>query len=184
MSSSVTSDHWASNSRSGAITLGSGSYAHALATICCSVTQLCPTHCDRMDCSMLGFPILHYLSELLKLISIKSKTPSNYLILCCPFLLLPSIFPRIRVFSNELALPIKWPKYWSFSFSISPSSEYSGLTGLISLLSKGLSRVFSSTRVRRHQSFNTLPSLWSNSHMTSKIILLLKPVSESLLAQS
>ena len=147
MSSSVTSDHWASNSRSGAITLGSGSYAHALATICCSVTQLCPTHCDRMDCSMLGFPILHYLSELLKLISIKSKTPSNYLILCCPFLLLPSIFPRIRVFSNELALPIKWPKYWSFSFSISPSSEYSGLTGLISLLSKGPSRVFSNTTI-------------------------------------
>ena len=170
MSSSVTSDHWASNSRSGAITLGSGSYAHALATICCSVTQLCPTHCDRMDCSMLGFPILHYLSELLKLISIKSKTPSNYLILCCPFLLLPSIFPRIRVFSNELALPIKWPKYWSFSFSISPSSEYSGLiswglTGLISLLSKGPSRVFSNTTIWKHQFFGTQLSLWSNSHI-------------------
>ena len=127
MSSSVTSDHWTSDSGSGAITLGSGSYAHALATICCSVTQLCPTHCDRMDCSMPGFPVLHYLSELLKLISIKSKMPSNHLILCCPLLLLPSIFPSIRVFSKELSLPIKWPKYWSFSFSISPSSEYSGL---------------------------------------------------------
>ena len=172
MSSSVTSDHWASNSRSGAITLGSGSYAHALATICCSVTQLCPTHCDRMDCSMLGFPILHYLSELLKLISIKSKTPSNYLILCCPFLLLPSIFPRIRVFSNELALPIKWPKYWSFSFSISPSSEYSGLiswglTGLISLLSEELSRVFSSTIIWKHPFLGAQLSLWSSSYKST-----------------
>ena len=65
--------------------------------------------------------------SLLKLMSIQSVTPTNHLILCCPLLLLPSIFPSIRVFSNELALYIRWPKYWSFSFSISPSSECSGL---------------------------------------------------------
>ena len=65
--------------------------------------------------------------SLLKLMSIKSVMPSNYLILCCPFLLLPSIFSSIRVFSNESVLRIRWPKYWSFNFSISPSNEYSGL---------------------------------------------------------
>ena len=65
--------------------------------------------------------------SLLKLMSIKSVMPSNYLILCHPFLLLPSIFPSIRVFSNDSVLCIRWPKYWSFSFSISPSNEYSGL---------------------------------------------------------
>ena len=65
---------------------------------------------------------------LLKLMSVESVMPSNYLILCCPFLLLPSLFPSIRVFSSELTLHIRWPKYWSFSFSISPSNEYSGLT--------------------------------------------------------
>ena len=71
-------------------------------------------------------PITNYQS-LLKLMSIKSVMPSNHLILCCPLLLPPSIFPSIRVFSNESALRIRWPKYWSFSFSISPSNEYSGL---------------------------------------------------------
>ena len=75
-----------------------------------------------------GFPVLHYLPELLKLMSIESVMPSNPLILCHPLLLLPSIFPSIRVFSNESVLCIRWPKYWSFSFSISPSNEYSGLT--------------------------------------------------------
>ena len=65
--------------------------------------------------------------SLLKLMSIESVMPSNRLILCCPLLLLPSVFPRIRVFSSVSALPIRWPKYWSFSFSISPSNEYSGL---------------------------------------------------------
>ena len=65
--------------------------------------------------------------SLLKLMAIESVTPSNYLILCCPLLLLPSIFPSIRVLSNESALLIRWPKYWSFSFSISPANEYSGL---------------------------------------------------------
>ena len=90
--------------------------------------------------------------SLLKFMSIESVMPSNHLILCHP-LLLPSIFPSIRVFSYELALCIRWAKYWSFSFSISPSKEYSGLifsglTGLISLQSKGLSKVFSNTTVQ------------------------------------
>ena len=75
---------------------------------------------------MLGFPV-HYLLEFLKVMFIKSVTPSNYLILCHPLLLLLSIFPSIRIFSNESALRIRWPKYWSFSFNISPSNEYSGL---------------------------------------------------------
>ena len=78
--------------------------------------------------------------SLLKLMSMELMMPSNHLILCCPLLLLPSIFPSIRVFSNESVLCIRWPKYWSFSFIISSSSEHSGL---ISLQSKGLSRVFS-----------------------------------------
>ena len=86
----------------------------------------------------------------LKFMSIESVMPSNHLILCHPLLLLPSIFPSIRAFSNELVLCIRWPKYWSFSFNISPSNEYSGLplgwTGWISLQSKGLSRVFSSSK--------------------------------------
>ena len=75
---------------------------------------------------MLGFPVLHYLPEFAQLMSIKSIIPSNYLILC-HHLLLPSIFPSIRVFSNESTLPIRLPNYRSFSFSISPSNEYSGL---------------------------------------------------------
>ena len=73
------------------------------------------------------FPDLHHLAELLKHMYMESLMPSNHLVLCHPLLLLPSIFPSIRVFSNETILPIRWPNYWSFSFSISPSSESSGL---------------------------------------------------------
>ena len=80
-----------------------------------------------MDCSTPGFPVPHNSWSLLKHMSFESVMPSNHLILCHPLLLLPSIFPSIRVFSNESALCIGWPEYWSFSFSISPSSEYSGL---------------------------------------------------------
>ena len=80
-----------------------------------------------MDCSTPGFPVLHHLPELLKLMSIESVMPSNHLILLHPLLLPPSIFLSIRVFSNESAPCIRWPKYWSFSFGISPSNEYSGL---------------------------------------------------------
>ena len=89
-----------------------------------SDAQSCLTLCDPMDCSTPGLPVHH---QLPKLMSIDSVMPSNHLILCYPLLLQPSIFPSIRAFSNELALCIRWPKYWSFSFSISPSSEYSGL---------------------------------------------------------
>ena len=80
-----------------------------------------------MDCSMPGLPVHLQLLELLKLMSINLVMPSNHLILCHPLLFLPSIFPSIRVFSNESVLRIRWPKYSSFSFSISPSNEYSGL---------------------------------------------------------
>ena len=93
---------------------------------CWSVTQQCLILCDPMDCSMLGFPVLHHL----KLMSIESVMLSNHLILCRPLLLLPSILPSISVFSKESLLYIRWPKYWSFCFSISPSSEYSGLISL------------------------------------------------------
>ena len=89
-----------------------------------SVTQSCLTLCDPMDCSKPGFPVHQQLPEsLLKLMSIESVMPSNHLILCRP-LFPPSIFPSIRVFFNESDLCIRWPKYWSFS--ISPSNEYSG----------------------------------------------------------
>ena len=91
------------------------------------VAKSCLILCDPMDCSMPDFPALHHLLEFAQLMSIKSVMPSNHLILRRPLLLLPSIFPSIRVFSNESALRIRWLKYWSFSFSISPSSEYSGL---------------------------------------------------------
>ena len=80
-----------------------------------------------MDCSTPGLLVQNQFPYLLKLMSIKSVMPSNHLILCHPLLLLPSIFPSIRVFSNESALCIRWPKYWSFSFSINLSNEYSGL---------------------------------------------------------
>ena len=121
-----------------------------------SVAQSCPTLCDPMDHSTPGLPVHHQLPEptqthvnwvgdviqpshsllspvhhqlleLLKLMSIESVKPTNHLMLCCPLLLLPSIFPRIRVFSNESVLCIRWPKYWSFSFNISPSDEHAGL---------------------------------------------------------
>ena len=92
-----------------------------------SVAQLCPTLCDPMNHSTPGLPVQHQRLDLLKLTSTESVMPSNHLILCRPLLLLPAMFPSIRVFSNESALCIRWPKYWSFSFSISTSNEYSGL---------------------------------------------------------
>ena len=98
---------------------------------CCSVTQSCLTHgrslCDPMDCSTPGFPVLHYLLQFAQThihCVGDAIQPSHPL---CPLILLPSIFHSIRVLSNESVLPIRWPKYWSFSFSISPSNEYSGL---------------------------------------------------------
>ena len=81
-----------------------------------------------MDCNMPNFPVLKISLSLLKLMSIEPMMPFNHLILCCPLLLLPSIFPSIMIFSNESVLCMRWPNYWSLSISISPSSEYSGLT--------------------------------------------------------
>ena len=92
-----------------------------------SISQSYPTLCDPMDCSTPGLPVHHQLPELLKLMSTELVMPSNHLLFCHPLLLLPPIFPSIRVFSNESVLCIRWPKYWSFSFSISLSNEYSGL---------------------------------------------------------
>ena len=125
-----------------------------------SVTQSCPTLCDPMNCSIPGLPVRHQLPEFSQLMSIESVMPSNYLILCCPLLLLPSIFPSIRVFSNESALGIRWPNIGvSASTSVPPrnTQDWSplGWTGWISLQSKGLSRVFPNTTVQKHQFFGT-----------------------------
>ena len=92
-----------------------------------SIAQLCLTLCDPMNHSTPGFPVHHQLPESTKSMPIESVMPPNHLILGHPLLLLPSIFPSIRVFSNQSALRIRWPKYWSFSFSISPSNEHPGL---------------------------------------------------------
>ena len=137
---------------------------------CCSVAQSCPTLCNPVEAA--HQPALSFTSpqSLLKLMFIQSMMPSNHLILCHPLLLLPPIFPIIRFFSKESALCIRWPKYWSFSFNISPSNEYSGLisfrlTGLISLQSMGFSRVLSNTTIQKHKFFETQLSLWFNSHI-------------------
>ena len=111
-----------------------------------------------------------------KLMSIELVMPSKHLILCRPLLLPPSIFLSIRVFSSESALCIRWPKYWSFSFSKSPSNYIQGwsplgLTGLISLQSKGLSRVFSSPTIGKHQFFSAQHSLWTKAHIHSTWLL-------------
>ena len=92
-----------------------------------SVAQPCQTLPNPMDCSTPGFPVHHQLPVLLKLTSIKSVVPSIHFILCRPLLLPPSIFPNIRVFSNESVLCIRWLKYWSFSFNISPANGHPGL---------------------------------------------------------
>ena len=93
-----------------------------------SVAQLCPTLCDPMNCSMPGLPLsITNSGTLLRLIPIKLVMPSSHLILCRPLLFLPPIPPSIRVSSNESTLCMRWPKYWSFSFGISPSNEHPGL---------------------------------------------------------
>ena len=129
-----------------------------------SVTHLCPTLCNPMYCSMPGFPTHHQFPE-----RVQTQVhrvcdviqPSHSL---CPLLFLPSVFPSIRVFSNESVLPIRWPKYWSFSFSISPSSDYSGLISCktdwfdlpsVQRILKSLLR----TIVQKHQFFGTQLSL-------------------------
>ena len=127
-----------------------------------SVAQSGLTLCDPMNHSMPGLPVLTNSWSLPKLTSLELVMPYNHLILCRPLLLLCSIFPSIRVFSNESVLHIRWPKYWSFSFSISPSNEYSELISfrvdwLISLQSKGLSSLLqhhsSKASILRHLAF-------------------------------
>ena len=130
-----------------------------------SVAESCP----GLQARQVSLCITNSLS-LLKLMSIELGMPSNHLILCCPLLLLPSIFPSIRVFSNESALCIRWPKYWSFSFSISPSNEYSGL---ISFRMDWLDLLADQRTLKsllQHHSSKALilrcsACLWSNSHI-------------------
>ena len=135
---------------------------------------------NLMDCSMpASLPITNTWS-LLKLMSIESVMPSNHLILCRPLILLPSVLPSIRVFSSKSVIRIMWPKYWSFHFSISPQHQHQniqdwfplGLTGLISLQCKGLSRVSSNITVQKHQFFRAQLSLWmwSKSHIRTRLL--------------
>ena len=132
-----------------------------------------------MNHSTPGLPVHHQLPEFTQthvhLVSdaIQPVMPSSHLILHRPLLLLPSIPPSIRVFSNESTLNMRWPKYWSFSFSIIPSKEIPGLISfrmdwLDLLQSKGLSRVFSNTTVQKHQFFGTQVSSQSNSHIHTR----------------
>ena len=126
--------------------------------------------CDPMDYSMPGPLSITNSQSLLKLMSLELVMPSNHLILCRLLLLLPSILSSIRVFTNELVLHIRWPKYWSFSFNISSSNEHSRLISFridwLDLLAvQGLSRIFSNTTVQKHQFFSTQLSSQSNSHI-------------------
>ena len=132
-----------------------------------SVAQSCPILCDPMDYSTRGLPVHHQLQEYIQLISIESVMTSNNLILCCPLLLLLSIFPSIRIFS-ESVLCIKWPKLWSFNFSISPSNEYSGLISFRMDFLDLLAVQGTLKRLLQHQKhpfFCVQPSLYSNSHI-------------------
>ena len=129
-----------------------------------------------MGCSTPDFPVLHCLWSLLTLMSTESVMQSNHLVFCHSLLLMPSVFPSIRVFSNESALRIRWTEYWSFSFSINPSNEYSGFISFRNdwidwfdqLVSKRLSRTFSSTTIRKHQFFSAQAFLLSKSHITTE----------------
>ena len=128
------------------------------------VAQSCPTLCNPMNCGTPGLPIHHNSRTLHKPMSIELVMLSNQFILCHPLLLLPSIFPSIRVFSKVSAVRTRWPKYWSFSFSISPSKEYSELISFrvdwFDFLSvQGTLK----SLLQHHQFFSTQPSLWSNS---------------------
>ena len=145
------------------------------------VLSQCSKLCSVVSCVFISVSLVHLISRVqlfatpwiaarqaslsiinsrssLKLLPIESVMPSSYLILCYPLLLLPPITPSIRVFSNESTFRMRWPKYWSFSFSISPSKEHPELTlewaGWISLQPKGFSRVFSNTTVQKHQLFS------------------------------
>ena len=142
---------------------------------CCSVTQSCPTLCAPMDCSMPGLPVLHHLLELAQTHvhwvgdAIQSSYPLS------PLLLLPWTFPSIRVFSNELAVCITWPKYWSFSFSISNSNEYSGLISFRIDWSDFVAVQGTLKSLLQHHSFKESVlwcsvSLWSSFHICTWLL--------------
>ena len=129
--------------------------------------------CDSLQphgCSTPSFRVLTVSWGLIKLMAIESMMPSSHLILCPPLHLLPSIFSRFRIFSNELALHIRWRKYWSFTFSISPFNEYSGRIsfridsfGLLAV--QGTLKSLLQHHIQKHQFLGAQPSLWSNSHI-------------------
>ena len=133
------------------------------------VAQLCPTVCDSMVAAHQASLSITNSWCLLKLMSIKPVMPSKHFIFCHPLLLLPSVFTSIRVFSNESALHIRCLNYWSFSFTISPSTEYSGLISFridcFELLAvQGTLKNLLCTTIRKHQFSGSQPSLWSSSH--------------------
>ena len=135
-----------------------------------SVAQLCPTLCDPMNRSTPGLPVHYQLPEFIQTHMIESVMPSSHLILCHPLLLLPPIPPSIRLFSNQSTLRMRWPKYWSFSFSRIPYKEHPGLFSFrmnwLDLLAvQGTLRVFSNTTVQKHQFFGTQLSSQSNFHI-------------------
>ena len=135
-----------------------------------SVAQSCLTLCDLMNHSTPGVPVHHQLLEFTQLMTIESVMPSSHLVLCHPLFHLPPIPPSIRVFPNKSALHMRWPKYWSFRFSISPSNEHPGLISfrmdwLDLLADQGLSRVFSNTAVQKYQFCGTQLSSQSKSHI-------------------
>ena len=148
--------NWVSNQR---ITSIGGGYSVQFS----SVAQSCPTLYDPMNRSTPGLPVRHQLPEITQTHVHRVVMPSSHLIL------LPLIPPSIRVFSNESTLCMRWPKHWSFSFSIIPKNTQDwsplGWTGWISSQSKGLSRVFSNTTVQKHQFFSAQLSSQSNSHI-------------------
>ena len=139
-----------------------------------SVVQSCPTLCDSMNRSMPGLPVHHQPPESLRLTSIESVMPSSHLILCRPLLVLPPIPPSIRVFSNESTLRMRWPEYWSFSFSIIPSKEHPGLIfrmdwldllAVQGTLKSLLQHHSSKASILRHSTFFTVQL--SHPHMTT-----------------
>ena len=140
----------------------------------CLVAKSCLTLCNPMDCSTPGFPVLHYLPEFAQIHVHWVSDAINHLIVCCPLLLLPSIFPSIRVFSNESAICIRWLKNWSFS--ISSINEYLGLIFFridwfdLLAIQGTHTRVFSSTTIWKHQFLGTQPSLWSSFHICTWLL--------------
>ena len=147
-------------------------HSHILLRCCCSVTQSCPAVCNPFE---MPYTAAHQASllfswSLLKLMSIESVMPSSHLILCHPLLLLFSIFPSIMVFSNKSVLRIRWPKYWTFRFIISPSNEYSGLISFridwFDLLAvQGTPKRLFQHHSWSHQFFSIQPFLLSSSHI-------------------